>query len=262
MATFKCPDCKNKVSEKAEACPKCGRVFTPEEINNLSKTQKKAGSIGCAVFIIIAALFFFFSDTEEKATPVVETAPYKIIEVDDTSTATLKRFGARVVVGQGLAKDDIEKILNKVADETYREKKADMVTVWMHHDKDEQMGGYSVAMLTNDYRKNEIGKVIFNDYYFMDPTSYIVSRIPEQTRKAIYKESIAIERRAGKIFDDELSIQLAKGVERTNAIKIAAGKQEMIKTSGDKELLKKYKITEEECDNIGMEAFMKSWAME
>jgi len=35
MAIFKCKDCGKEVSDKAVACPGCGRMFTPEE--------KKAG---------------------------------------------------------------------------------------------------------------------------------------------------------------------------------------------------------------------------
>jgi hypothetical protein len=60
MATFTCPDCKKKVSEKAEACPKCGRKFTPEEIEKLVMVEKKAAKGGCALLLIIVAIAYFF----------------------------------------------------------------------------------------------------------------------------------------------------------------------------------------------------------
>jgi len=71
MATFKCPDCKNKVSEKAKACPKCGREFTHEEIDQLIKIKGKENAIGCGVFfiiIIIAVILFFSSGDKDKTT--------------------------------------------------------------------------------------------------------------------------------------------------------------------------------------------------
>ncbi|GHV50264.1 hypothetical protein FACS1894216_02130 [Synergistales bacterium] len=67
MATFTCPDCKNKVSDKAEACPKCGRKFTAEEVAGLIKTEKNAVRFGCGLLLLIGiVLYFIFGGDSPK----------------------------------------------------------------------------------------------------------------------------------------------------------------------------------------------------
>jgi hypothetical protein len=61
MALIACPECKNKISETAGNCPKCGYQLTPEKIAEIKKTEQqaqKAGAIGC--FSIIAIFFVLY----------------------------------------------------------------------------------------------------------------------------------------------------------------------------------------------------------
>lgn len=95
MSTFSCPDCKNKVSEKAESCPKCGRVFTSEETKKLIKLERKTGSIGCAMFIIIAIVIFIFisGNSDKTKTPEPATATQA-----DTSLQNKKMIGLSITL--------------------------------------------------------------------------------------------------------------------------------------------------------------------
>lgn len=65
MAMFKCPDCKNKISSSASACPKCGRPVTDEDRKSLEKKKDsiwKAFGIPLAIFLLI---WYFSSGRNE-----------------------------------------------------------------------------------------------------------------------------------------------------------------------------------------------------
>lgn len=98
MATFQCPDCKHKVSEKAQACPECGRVFTPEEIDQQMKLENKSGSIGCGIFIILIIIVFLFSnsgDSKKTTTSQVST-----MEQPNIAVQTKKMIGLKMTPTQ------------------------------------------------------------------------------------------------------------------------------------------------------------------
>jgi len=62
MALISCPECKNKTSETAASCPKCGYQLSPEKIVEIKekaqKDQKKEQGciIGCLVFLVVGFL--------------------------------------------------------------------------------------------------------------------------------------------------------------------------------------------------------------
>lgn len=90
MATFDCPDCKNKVSDKAASCPKCGRVFTPEEIKKISSGQNTAAGCGCLLIILFAVAIWFFSSSGDNTE--TSTAP-KPTEQATTAVKNYKGLG-------------------------------------------------------------------------------------------------------------------------------------------------------------------------
>ena len=57
MAMTKCPECKKKISTKAESCPKCGSPITEEDIKQHKNKIKKKNYINIIALIIV---FFFF----------------------------------------------------------------------------------------------------------------------------------------------------------------------------------------------------------
>ncbi|OGS20965.1 MAG: hypothetical protein A2252_04545 [Elusimicrobia bacterium RIFOXYA2_FULL_39_19] len=76
MALIMCPECKNQISDSAEACPKCGYKLTPEKVNEIKKKGQqlqKGCAIGClSVFAIFALLFIigsFSSNSKKTETP-------------------------------------------------------------------------------------------------------------------------------------------------------------------------------------------------
>ncbi|QBG48322.1 hypothetical protein EGM51_13315 [Verrucomicrobia bacterium S94] len=77
MALIKCPECKSKVSDKADSCPTCGfnissytppvkpekRELTPEE----QKKANKGCLIGIVVLLILAAIGSLIPDEDKKS---------------------------------------------------------------------------------------------------------------------------------------------------------------------------------------------------
>lgn len=49
MATFRCPDCAQDVSDQAFACPRCGRPFAPT-------AAKKTSSSGVVILVVVLVL--------------------------------------------------------------------------------------------------------------------------------------------------------------------------------------------------------------
>lgn len=75
MAMFKCPDCKKKVSDKAEACPHCGHKFTREEIQKLRTMQSRAKLVATVIVILIAGYCYFSGDsTPQQSAPTATMA--------------------------------------------------------------------------------------------------------------------------------------------------------------------------------------------
>lgn len=98
MATFKCPDCKSKVSTSAAACPKCGRPVTDAD-------RKKGSSSGIFgkkiikwigyIFLIFFAIGAFKAVTqtpEEKARIEAANEEYKLRKQAERAAAEQERI--------------------------------------------------------------------------------------------------------------------------------------------------------------------------
>src|SRR6266853_3484931 len=61
MALITCPECKNKLSDSAAACPQCGYQLTPERIAEIRKKEEqsqKAAGIGCLSLIALVVILY------------------------------------------------------------------------------------------------------------------------------------------------------------------------------------------------------------
>lgn len=66
MATFKCPDCKTKVSTAAEKCPKCGRPVTDEDRKPPKKITWKQRILHIFIVLVLFAAYGIHSATKDK----------------------------------------------------------------------------------------------------------------------------------------------------------------------------------------------------
>jgi hypothetical protein len=60
MVLITCPECKNKISDTASSCPKCGRPLTPVEAAKLRKLEQTS-SIIAAIVVAASVLFIVIS---------------------------------------------------------------------------------------------------------------------------------------------------------------------------------------------------------
>jgi len=60
MSLIKCPECKNKISEKAISCPKCGYILSHQEVKKIKETEKET-KYGVIIFLIIVITYLIFN---------------------------------------------------------------------------------------------------------------------------------------------------------------------------------------------------------
>ncbi|MBD3339395.1 MAG: hypothetical protein GF353_09820 [Candidatus Lokiarchaeota archaeon] len=78
MALIPCPECKKKISDSSESCPKCGYKLSPEKIEEIKENEKKSQkqvAIGCAViFAIFFVIYLICSNSPDSQNNSIKTA--------------------------------------------------------------------------------------------------------------------------------------------------------------------------------------------
>ena len=70
MALIPCPECKKRISETAESCPKCGYELAPEKVEEVKEKEKKLQTgiaIGCLIPILLC--FVILMCPQKSPTP-------------------------------------------------------------------------------------------------------------------------------------------------------------------------------------------------
>jgi len=138
MALISCPECKNKVSDSATSCPKCGTPITPQIIADASK--KKVNGVGIYIFVFLVFLvlcFIFFTPSSSHHTEALppagisDTGRVPVNQIEDkeekkTDKAIQAKIGDAVSVGGFVFK--VENIMyDRFLGSTYFNKTADGV---------------------------------------------------------------------------------------------------------------------------------------
>ena len=69
MALIECPECKNKISDQAESCPKCGyELKTPAASEKKNKISLNNGNLKYVIIVvaIIAICYFMFGQSSNN----------------------------------------------------------------------------------------------------------------------------------------------------------------------------------------------------
>ncbi|MFH0888396.1 MAG: hypothetical protein V1871_04235 [Planctomycetota bacterium] len=72
MALIKCPECKGKISDTTDSCPKCGYKITPEEVAELKEKKNMINmnelkkSIAILLIMCAVAVIFFYPYVVKK----------------------------------------------------------------------------------------------------------------------------------------------------------------------------------------------------
>ena len=77
MALINCPECKNKISDKAESCPKCGYEINKNRNNNLGikKNNSNYVMIVIVIILVIGAIYLFDNTNKNKGNTPNTTSP-------------------------------------------------------------------------------------------------------------------------------------------------------------------------------------------
>lgn len=83
MALIKCPECGNKISDKAESCPKCGyemkeskrEKITSSTNDYVEKVKSKWNNKYLIVILVVAAAIFFFTQNKTATNSPGTTTP-------------------------------------------------------------------------------------------------------------------------------------------------------------------------------------------
>lgn len=77
MALINCPECKNKISDKAESCPKCGYEINKNSNNNLSikKNNSNYVMIVIVIILVIGAIYLLDNTNKNKGNTPNTTSP-------------------------------------------------------------------------------------------------------------------------------------------------------------------------------------------
>lgn len=77
MALINCPDCKNKISDKAKQCSHCGlalqdldseKIASLNQVNRIKKSQRLMNYSFIAMLLFCGGFLFMFWDNAEKGT--------------------------------------------------------------------------------------------------------------------------------------------------------------------------------------------------
>lgn len=97
MALINCPECKNKISDKAESCPKCGYEFNKNKNSNLGSKKNNSNYMVIVVVIVlvIGAIYLLDSTNKNKGnTPsTTSTATTSAVNLNGYSVYNDKLLG-------------------------------------------------------------------------------------------------------------------------------------------------------------------------
>ena len=172
MGLHKCPDCGNKVSNTAAACPKCGRPVEggdiPQEPSGLAK------AIGALVVLLVVVIIFADKDddrpmtTSRQATQSRTTTPTRsYAAVYPKSTANLRAGPStkHEIVGTGSAGERLE-YLSKSGSWYRLRPGTDSTERWVHESVVE-------TEATRNYRRS--AKLVIHEWSWSKSYSYVTA---------------------------------------------------------------------------------------
>ena len=101
MAKVKCPECNKKVSEKAEACPKCGYPIK-SNIKEIRSKERKEFFMGFVVLITIVVGVLIFNSPEENKSVNQNSSEIKQSELVKKTQEGLNELGFDAGTADGI----------------------------------------------------------------------------------------------------------------------------------------------------------------
>ena len=127
MSLVKCPECKQKISDSAEACPKCGYKII--EIKNKKSSTNQIKIIWSIVGIIFLFILFvyIFSDNSKISTVVIKVQSQRVM----TPQQKIKSIISSQLDGADIRKVQLTKLKDNSLDLTIKYNAGENLTVGM-----------------------------------------------------------------------------------------------------------------------------------
>ena len=91
LALIQCPDCKTKISETAERCPKCGFVLTRQKVTEIQQAEGFAKGMGCLLAAAIFGGWGLYSLMSPNPPKEARTEPAPLTEKQKAENAAWER---------------------------------------------------------------------------------------------------------------------------------------------------------------------------
>jgi len=224
---------------------------------------------------------------------VSETLTYKIIKKE-----TLKKGGklnpltppkynliktfAVLQKDEGLTQDNVKSVLQKIISEIRLSDNPDAIVAYLYQSKSHMKGSTPLARaewwpkghsLSPGNAINIRNKKTYElEYYINLPKkiadSKVVARLPELKRKEIFTALVKSQDKAQSKADskyitdaNKIPLNQLRSYDFASAIKKNIEEYNRLAKKSQKQLLRKYRITEEELDKIEQEAFQENWPL-
>lgn len=248
----------------------------------LNQRDKITALVWFTVSFVLLALAFWgiqYSWKKQTITLVDEryfTPAYIVEEVEDISAFGARRYKAHITVPDGLNENTLSRNIIHAAQTLINKKRAAGVVVWAHRKSDATRLQYSAAACTlapfGDLDKTSASDavpenmqafVLFNDAYFQTPYGMeTVERIPEESRKGIFKSVNAAKRMESEAFEKNLvALALLAGhptASQEDIVKASDMTQEIARPQIEK-IQAKHGLSEQELRYIDLEGEAKRW---
>ena len=116
MALITCPECKKRISDSTDSCPKCGYKLTPEIIAEIRKKElqaQKGCGIGCLSIIVIIITLYSFGSNSSRNDSLDTFSQTRIPSLQYTHIKEVTLGKDRLIVGKKYKGDDLMKIIDK-----------------------------------------------------------------------------------------------------------------------------------------------------
>lgn len=291
MALIRCVECNAKVSDKANACTKCG---APIEISKNKLNSQIRSVCGCfIILLLVAGIIAAFvgcdqgsSRSKTSDAPASQPAPeaskepsatmltYEVIDRNKYDAPVKTQIELNAIVSGTITEPGLRQLLQKLYDEAratrgfkYYDGRPTHVFIYLYTSREHFKSGMGqwIAMLSKvgeNSRTDTRVKTELISHLTAKPE--VKHGLPESKRKEIFRAIVNAEDRADKDaqrmypLSDPLKPGYSQAKASTQVKKQAEALNSLTKKYKD-EVAKRYGITYEQLREISVEGIVKNW---
>lgn len=292
MALIRCAECKTKVSDKAAACPKCG---APVEISKKKQKRQIISGCGCVFILLVVGVIiaaFVASDKDSRprspSTPTSRSAvpapkktavpmpKYEVVDRDIYDAPIKTQIVMHAVVSGTVTETGLRQLLQKLYAEAQATRgfkhhggKPTHVAIYLYTSLQHFKSGMGqwIGMLSKIGKNAKVDISVKSELISqLDAKPEVKHGLSESKRIEIFRALVRAEDRADADAQRTYPLPdpLKPGYSQDKATAQVMKQAEAIGKLTEKyraEVIKRYRITEEQLTKITVEALEKNWPM-